>query len=279
MRRPYLCAQMGKGLYHFPMKTLFLSLMSFFIIGCAHTGETEVKEKTFTYEVDGREFKGFIADGAPEGQKAPGVIVVHEWWGQNEYPRERARKLAEKGYVAFAIDMFGEGKVATHPDDAKKFAGESMKDPKEAKRIFDKAVSILKERDDVNSDKIAAIGYCYGGAVVLNMASMGSDLDLVGSFHGALSGDMKFKKDDDLRVFIFNGADDPMVTSEQLASVRKSLNDANIRNTIENYPGAKHAFTNPGATEKGEKYGLPLAYNEKADKDSWDKFLKALKEL
>lgn len=248
-------------------------------LGCSHTTQRDVREKTFTYEVDGRDFKGYIADGTKGDEKAPGVIVVHEWWGQNDYPRERARKLAEKGYVAFAIDMFGEGKVATHPDDAKKFASKSMEDPKKAQRIFDKAVSILKERDDVNSDKIAAIGYCYGGAVVLNMASMGSDLDLVGSFHGAISGDMKFKKGDDLRVFIFNGADDPMVTSEQLASVRKSLNKANIRNTIENYPNAKHAFTNPDATKKGEKYGLPLAYNEKADKDSWDKLLKGLKEF
>ncbi len=263
----------------FAMKALFVTLVVIMGLGFSHTTHSKVKEKTFTYQVDGRDFKGYIADGTKSGEKAPGVIVVHEWWGQNAYPRKRARMLAEKGYVAFAIDMFGEGKVATHPDDAKKFASKSMEDPKKAKKIFDKAVSILKERDDVNKDKIAAIGYCYGGAVVLNMAAMGSDIDLVGSFHGAISGDMKFKKGDDIRVYIFNGADDPMVTSKQLAAVRKSLNDAEIRNTIENYPNAKHAFTNPSATEKGKKYGLPLAYNEKADKDSWKKFMKALEEL
>lgn len=261
-----------------PILTNFFIIVSLFLVEAVFAAE--VKTRSFSYEVGGQKYQGYIADGATEGKKAAGVLVVHEWWGQNEYPRERARQLAQQGYVAFAIDMFGEGKTAKHPKEAQKFAAESMKDPKQAKKVFDKALSILKEREDVADDKIAAIGFCYGGSVVLNMASMGSDLDLVGSFHGGLSEDYSIpKREDNPRILIFNGAADPMVTEKQIKAVKNALEKADVNHEFVNYEGAKHAFTNPGATEKGEKFGLPLAYDKKAAEDAWGKFLEALKKL
>lgn len=239
----------------------------------------KVEESEFDYTVDGTTYKGFIADGS-NGKKVPGVIVVHEWWGHNEYPKERARMLAKQGYVAFAIDMFGNGKIASHPKEAGKFASESMKDPKAAKKVFDKTISILKERDDVAKNKIAAIGYCYGGSVVLNMAAMGSDLDLVASFHGGLSEDFSFnKRKDQPKVLIFNGDADPMVQDAQIKHVKKELKNKGVDYEFKNYKGAKHAFTNPIATKNGKKFGIPLEYNKEADEDSWEKLVFELKKL
>lgn len=262
------------------MKQIYLNLFIVAVMILAQAAFGKTKTNSFTYEVDGEKYQGYIADGSPEGEKSAGVLIVHEWWGQNEYPRQRARELAEKGYVAFAIDMFGEGKVADHPKKAKEFASESMKDPKKAKKVFDKALEILKKRPDVDAGKIAAIGYCYGGGVVLNMAKEGAELDLVASFHGSLPEEYNIpKRDDNPKILIFNGKADPMIGEKQIQAVKKGLEKADVDYAFENYEGAKHAFTNPNATEKGNKFDLPLEYDEKAAEDSWKKLLSALKNL
>src|SRR6185369_11606332 len=116
----------------------------------------------------------------------PGVLVVHEWWGHNEHAREQAKRLAKAGYVGFALDMYGKGKVATHPEDAKAFMAEATKDPETVKARFDAARALLAEQPQVDGKKVAAIGYCFGGNVVLRMAEAGEDLAAVGTFHGAL---------------------------------------------------------------------------------------------
>lgn len=283
------------GLAHSRIFATIVSLFSvlFFVSNAFYIAEASAKESKkkgsgkkeavmgeFTYSVDGKDYQGFVASDVPQGKKAPGVLIVHEWWGHNEYPEDRAKQVAKEGYVGFALDMFGKGKVATHPKDAQSFAMESMSNPEQAKKIFEEALRILKDREDVDADKIAVIGYCYGGAVALTMASMGVDMDLVASFHGALSKDFEMpKRDKNPKILIFNGEDDPMVGEEQKKAVQGALGKAGVDYDFIDYKGAKHAFTNPGATEKGKKFEMPLEYNQKADEDSWKRFLTALKEL
>lgn len=252
------------------------ALLLFLLCGVSVFG---IETKEFIYEVEGQKYQGYIA--SPEGnEKVPGVIVVHEWWGHNDYPRMRADELAKEGYVAFAIDLFGKGKVATHPKKAKEFASGAMGDMDALEKRFKEALSILKKRADVDQDKIAAIGFCFGGTVALQMAKRGVDLDLVASFHGGLPEKYEIpKRKDNPKILIFNGAADPMVTKNQLKGIEKSLKDADVKFTIKNYEGAKHAFTNPGASKVGKKFKMPLEYDESAAKDSWGILLKALENI
>jgi dienelactone hydrolase len=171
--------------------------------------------------------------------------------------------------------MYGDGKQAMHPDDAGKFSSEVMKNFDSAKARFLAAADFLKQQPTVDPARIAAIGYCFGGGVVLNMARQGVDLKGVASFHGSLAavqpaqaGRVK------ARLMVFNGADDKFVSPEQIESFKKEMTDAGADFTFVNYPGAIHSFTNPGATALGKKFNLPLAYNAKADRESWDELKK-----
>lgn len=234
-----------------------------------------LKTETVTYNSNGTELKGYIAyDDSIKGER-PGVLVVHEWWGHNEYPRERARMLAEEGYIAFALDMYGEGKTADHPDTAGKFAGEVRKNMDVAEARFRAALEELKKHPLSEDDDIAAIGYCFGGGVVLEMARRGVDLDGVASFHGSLgTGNPAKPGQIKAKIRVYNGADDPFVKSESIDSFKQEMDAAGADYRFINYPGAKHSFTNPGADENGKKFELPLAYNKKADKKSWKDMLK-----
>src|SRR3989454_4049453 len=150
-------------------------------------GNADVKTRELEYGQSETVLQGFIAwDDAARG-KRPGVLVVHEWWGHNEHARNQARRLAEAGYVGFALDMFGKGKVATHPQDAQAFVNEVTKDPAVLAARFNAALEQLKRDPHVDTTRIAAIGYCFGGAVVLDMARAGAPLAAVVTFHGALA--------------------------------------------------------------------------------------------
>lgn len=257
----------------------FAIVMSFFFCEALFAQNKNVITQELSFKVVGRVHKAFLADGSG-GKKVAGVLVIHEWWGLNDYPKSRAQMLAKQGYVAMAIDMFGDGKIAVHPKEAQAFATKASENMQETKKIFDAGVELLKNQKDVNPSKVAAIGYCFGGSVVLSAASMGEDLALVASFHGGLSSDFKMpKRENNPKVLIFNGGADPMVSADQLEAVTKALKNSGVKYEIENYPGAKHAFTNPIATKNGKKFGIPLEYNEKADKDSWEKLLVSLKGL
>ena len=235
-----------------------------------------VVSKEVTYRVGQKRLKGFLA--MPEGPGPfPGVLVVHEWWGQTEYPRERARMLAQKGYAAFAVDMYGGGVTASHPKDAKAFSGKVMSNLDEAQMNFKQALETLRKQERVDSMNMGAIGYCFGGAIVLEMARRQMGLKIVASYHGDLTPLVKNKIPSKMktRLLIFNGADDPMVPGKTLDQVQRNLKKAKVQYKVVNYKEAKHGFTNKEATELGKKFNLPLAYNEKADKDSWDKTLKS----
>jgi dienelactone hydrolase len=237
---------------------------------CSKSEGKKIYSEELTYESDGEVLKGFLAyDENIEG-KRPGILVVHEWWGHNPYARKRAKMLAELGYTALAIDMFGDGRQANHPDDAMKFVQEVLEDLPNAEARFKAGLNLLKANPMTNPAQIAAIGYCFGGGVVIHMALTGADLDGVVSFHGALEvassvepGQVKAK------ILVLNGADDPFVTKEQINNFKKVMKNVNVDYQLISYSGAKHSFTNPDADSLGKKFNLPLAYNNSADEQSW----------
>jgi dienelactone hydrolase len=214
--------------------------------------------------------KGYLAyDDAIKG-KRPGILVVHEWWGHNEYARSRARQLAELGYTALAVDMYGEGKQAAHPDDAGKFSGELRKNMPLAEARFKAALQLLRDHPTVEREQIAAIGYCFGGGIVLEMARRGIDLDAVASFHGSLTTETPPKRGAvRAKILVATGADDPFVKPEDIKVFKAQMDAAGADYQVISYPGAKHSFTNPDADKYGKQFGLPLAYNAAADKASW----------
>jgi dienelactone hydrolase len=264
------------------MTRLLAMAIAFSLLMIATTGAAEkgVKGKNVQYKAEGLTMQGYLATDDSIKGKRPGVLVVHEWWGLNEYVRKRADMLAKLGYTALAVDMYGEGKQAKHADDAKKFSSELMNNFDTAKARFIGALDFLKEQPSVDPDRIAAVGYCFGGGVVLNMARQGTDLRGVASFHGNLTavtpaapGSVKTK------VLVLHGADDKFVTQEQIEAFKKEMKEAGADLRFISYPGAMHGFTNPDADESGKKFNLPLAYNKEADRKSWEELKKFLEEI
>jgi dienelactone hydrolase len=242
------------------------------------TASAAIQTREVQLKQGGTVLKGFVAwDDAVQGRR-PGVLVVHEWWGHDEHARNQARRLAEAGYVAFALDMYGGNKLAAHPDDAQKLMLEATKDPAALVARFNAAASELKADPHVDPTRIAAIGYCFGGAVVLNMARAGHpDLDAVASFHGVLGGALSPVKKGAVhaRVLVLTGVDDSMVPAADVDAFRKDMDAAGATYAVVTYPGARHSFTNPKAGTHGMD---ALAYNAEADKRSWAAMLTLLKE-
>jgi dienelactone hydrolase len=188
--------------------------------------------------------------------------------------------LAAQGYAALAVDMYGEGRQATHPDDAGRFAGEVRKHMGAATLRFIAADNYLKAQPMVDPKPISAIGYCFGGGIVLEMMRRGVDLDLVASFHGSLGTEMPAEPGEvKTRVLVYNGADDPFTKPEQIQAFKAEMENAGVDYSFTNYPGAKHAFTNPEADKLGKKFDLPLAYDKTADEKSWNSLLQELKQI
>jgi dienelactone hydrolase len=265
------------------MKSTLLKLAVFTLVlgmvGIA-VADPKIQGKAVEYSAQGAVMKGYLAYDENIKDKRPGVLVVHEWWGLVDYSRKRARMLAELGYTAFAVDMYGDGKVAVHPDDAQKFSSEFLKSPDVANARFMAAMDFLKQQPTVDPNRIAAVGYCFGGGVVLNMARQGLDLKGVASFHGSLAavkpaqpGGIKAK------ILVLNGADDKFVTSEQIETFKQEMKSAGADFQFISYPGAIHSFTNPEADAYGKKFNLPLGYNADADKQSWDEMKKFLNSI
>jgi dienelactone hydrolase len=241
--------------------------------GAAHAA---VVSKTVDYEYGGVKLKGFLAyDDAQKG-KRPGVLVVHEWWGLNDYAKMRCKKLAEAGYVAFAPDMYGEGKVTEHPEDAGKMASVVRQNVKVWRGRAQAGLDVLKSQPNVDPGRLAAIGYCFGGTTALQLAAGGADLKAVATFHAALP---KLTVDEakkiKARVLICHGADDLFIKPEDIKSFRETLDKAGVKYEFVPYKGAVHSFTVPGADKHMIK---GMAYDKAADEDSWKRMLALFKE-
>jgi len=229
-----------------------------------------LKEENVTYTNNGVTMDGYVVYDANKQGKRPAVLVVPEWWGLVDYPKMRARKLAELGYIAMAIDMYGNGTVADNPGDAGKAAGPFYQDLKMTKSRFDAALAKLKTYSQVDTSNIAAIGYCFGGGVVLNVARLGDDLKGVVSFHGTLIGAPANKTLLKAKILVCHGAADQFVKPEEVAQFKKQMDSIGADYTFKQYPNATHAFTNPAATANGEKFKMPIKYNAEADSASWN---------
>jgi dienelactone hydrolase len=198
------------------------------------------------------------------------VLVVHEWWGQTDYVRNRAKQLAAMGYIAMAVDMFGGGRKAANPQEAGAMAMPFYQNPQLARTRLEAAMAQLKTYAQTDTANLAAIGYCYGGFVVLNAAKLGADLKGVVSFHGNLSGAPANKELLKADILVAHGAADSFVPDAEVAAFKKSMDSIGARYTFKAYPEATHAFTNPDATATGKQFNLPIAYNGTADTASWN---------
>ena len=238
----------------------------------------KVKGEEVTYATDSTNLKGYIAFNENFKEKQPGIVIVHEWWGHNNYVRERANMLAELGYTAIAVDMYGDGKQADHPDDAGKFAMGVLTNLPEATARFNAALDLLKAHESVDNEKIAAIGYCFGGSVALTMANAGIDLDAVAAFHSGVQLPIMPNSDLKAKVLVCNGADDPFVSAESVEAYKAAMDSIGATYEYIAYPGVKHSFTSKEADANGEKFQLPLAYNADADAKSWASLLQLFEE-
>jgi dienelactone hydrolase len=259
------------------MKKAFPFVLAVALALHATVSFAEVKTRTIQYKQGDTALQGYLAwDDAAKG-KVPGVLVVHEWWGNNEHARHQAERLAEAGYVGFALDMYGKGKVTEHPADAQAFAAEATKNPEVEKARFDAALAILKKDPHVDAKRIAAIGYCFGGGVVLDMARAGEDLDAVVTFHGILATKHPAEKGKvHARILVNTGEADPFVPADQVTAFENEMKAADVSYEVIRYPGAKHGFTNP----KAASYGMDaLAYDADADQKSWAAMLKLFREV
>ena len=267
----------------------YLSVIAIIIItlvnGHAQMGEPSkaalagLKTDEFSYTADGVNMKGYVAYIPNERMKLPVVLIVPEWWGYNDDVKKRARKLAELGYSERVVDMYGEGKEAKNPDEAGKLAGKFYDDPQLGKKRLAAAEKKVRTFPQVDQKRIAAIGYCFGGSMVLDAAKMGMDFKGVVSFHGGLKGVPAVKGMVTTKILVCHGADDKFVSADEVKEFRANLDSAGVRYGFKIYPNATHAFTNPDATANGKKFKMPIAYNEAADKASWEDMRRFLREV
>ena len=234
------------------------------------TTAMQIKEEAVSYSADTVTMNGFVAYDASTDKKRPVVLIVHEWWGLNDYTRSRARQLAALGYLAMAIDMYGNGKQGDNPEMAGQLATPFYKDPAMAKVRFDAALAKVKLMPQADTNQVAAIGYCFGGTQVLNMAKLGSPLAGVVSFHGGLAGVPADKNLLKAPILVCHGEADSFVPAAEVAAFKKQMDSIGANYTFKSYANATHAFSNPEATEKGKKFNIPISYNAAADSSSWN---------
>lgn len=251
------------------LRALLLACLSLFALPAL----AEIKHREIPYQsADGRRLIAYYAwDDSIKG-KRPGIIVVHEWWGLNNYARRRANELAALGYAALAIDMYGDGKHTEHKAEAMEMMHGAAADSKISMARAQAGLDLLKAQSEVDAGKVAAIGYCFGGKIVLDMARQGMDLAGVVSFHGVLGTTSPAQKGViKARVLVLNGDADQFIPPGDITAIKQEMKNAGADFTFIGYPEAKHAFTSTDADRLGKENGMDIAYNAKADKASWKK--------
>lgn len=247
-----------------------LCTMMSLALTCLLAGETaraEVQTKVISYTDGDTPLEGFLAwDDAVSG-KRPGVLVVHEWWGLEKHAEDRARKLAELGYVAFALDMYGEGKDTDHAEDAMAWSSQVRQNQDGWVQRANKGLEVLLSQDNVDPDRVTAIGFCFGGATVMQMAYSGADLAGVVSFHGSLPAATEEQaKAVKAKVLVCHGEDDPFVPKEQVLKFQEMLTAGEVDFQFISYSNTVHSFTNPDADSHNMQ---GAAYNRQTDERSW----------
>jgi len=249
-------------------------LLAVTLMCSAALAQAAVQTREIRYQdADGTALIGYYAYDDASKKERPGIVVVHEWWGLNDYAKRRARDLAALGYSALAIDMYGDGKHTEHPQNAETFMAEAMKDPDAAARRFDAGFELLQKQPYTDKSSLGAVGYCFGGKVVLDAARRGvKKLDAVVSFHGALATQTPAQPGK-IKAYILveHGATDSMVTPEQVTAFKAEMDAAKANYQFVSIPEAKHGFTNPDADRlsHGDHGGPDIGYNKAADESSW----------
>ncbi len=225
-----------------------------------------IKTREIQYQAkDGTTLVGYFA--APESSEpVAGVIVAPEWWGRTDYTVERARELAEHGYAAFAIDMYGDKKVTDQVPQASEWMMQTFQDPNTVVDRAQAGLDVLAAQPEVDATDLAAIGFCYGGKVVLDLARSGAPVKAVASFHGNLTPKAPAEKGKiQAEILVLHGELDSMVTLENVASFKKEMDDAEVKYEVIILKDAKHGFSNPLADEKAKANGIDLGYNKVAE--------------
>jgi dienelactone hydrolase len=241
----------------------------------------DIRGEQKEYSLDRTKFRGYLVYDHKQKGRRPGVLIFPEWWGQNKEVRKRADMLAELGYTALVADMYGEGKEADTFDEAAELASSVSKNPELRQQRFMAALEDLKKHKYVDPEKIAAIGYSFGGNIVLQSALDGADIDGVVSFYGGflvtIPPDASGVK---ARILVLHGEKDWYVTPQMLAKFKVEMKKSGIHYEFKAYSEANHGYTNPEAEALKEKFkGMHLDYNEAADKQSWEDLQKFLQSV
>jgi dienelactone hydrolase len=265
-----------------PLKTLSTLLILSLLAACNNNAtngtssnndsaskEITVQEETVSYQTDSVTAKSFVAYSSDTSAKKPIVLIIPEWWGLGDYIKNRARQLASEGYFAMAVDIYGNGKQGLTPDEAGKLATPFYTNPQLGYGRIQAALAKAVTYPGADSTKTAAIGYCFGGSMVLNAARMGMPLDGAVSFHGSLAGVTPQKGKTTAAILVLHGAADSFVPDAEVAKFKKQMDSTGTTYTFKAYDSATHAFTNPDATATGKKFNMPISYNAAADTASW----------
>ncbi len=232
--------------------------------------EPKLKEEVVSYNIDTVTLTSYVYYDENITGPRPAVLVIHEWWGLNDYAKMRAKKLAELGYIAMAVDMYGDGKMGTDPAAAEKLAMPFYMNPQLAKTRVDYALENFRKNPNMDATKTAIIGYCFGGAVAIGVARLGGDFKAAVSFHGNLNVVPANKDLLKAEILVCHGGADPFVPQSELDQFKKQMDSIGAKYSFKVYEGATHAFTNPEATAMGEKFKMPIKYDAAADTASWN---------
>jgi dienelactone hydrolase len=257
------------------MKRCLLPVVAWLAI--AGTLSAEIKSKPIAYQDGDLQLEGYYAwDDAVSG-KRPGIIIVHEWWGLNDYARHRADQLARLGYAAFAVDMYGKGKLTEHPTEAREWAAQVRKNVDAWQQRALAGLNVLKQQEQCDTTRIAAMGYCFGGSTALQMAYTGADLKGVVTFHGALPiPDESQAKAIKARILVCHGSADRFIPQDVIEKFQHMLDQAGADWTMVYYAGARHSFTDPDA----DKHNVDgMKYQKAADERSWKEMQEFYKEI
>lgn len=234
----------------------------------ASTAFAEIQFTTVEYQSGDTTCEGVFVTDPLLMNRGPAVLIAHQWKGLSDYEKKRAEMLVKLGYRVFCADVYGKGVRADNPQDASRLAGKYKADRPLLRERINAALAALKQQPGVNTNRIAAIGYCFGGTTVLELARSGADLKGVVSFHGGLGSPTPADAQNiKSKVLVLHGADDPFVPAEELAGFEKEMRDAKVDWQLVSYGGAVHSFTDWNA---GNDNAKGAAYNEKADQRSWE---------